>query len=165
MPDLLPVLHDARELALGRGLAVLTAWALANLLISGYLLPRTDRRLPAFYFHGMNAIWGIINAGLAAWGVLHLQRHAPADLTLATALTEQLGLEKTFLFNAGLDVAYVTAGFWLVARAAVPGAARPQRLLGFGQSLWVQGGFLLVFDGVMWAVLGSYTTALLRLIP
>ena len=165
MPDLLPVLHDARELALGRGLAVLTTWALANLLISGYLLPRTDRRLPAFYFHGMNAVWGSINAGLAAWGVLHLQRHAPAGLTLATALTEQFGLEKTFLFNAGLDVAYVLAGCWLVARAAVPGAAQPQRLLGFGQALWVQGGFLLAFDGLMWAVLRSYTTALLGLLP
>ena len=164
MPVALSELYEARELALGRGLAVLTGWALANLFVSGYYLPRADRRQSAFYFHGMNASWGAINAVLAAWGVLHLHRHAPVGLTLTEALATQFSLEKTFLFNAGLDVAYVVAGLWLVARAAAPDAAKPTRELGFGQSLWVQGGFLLVFDGVMWAAMGQYAAPLLSLV-
>ena len=164
MPVALPELYEARELALGRGLTVLTVWAVGNLFVSGYLAPRTDRRTAAFYFHGMNAAWGAINAALAAWGVLHLHRHVPVGLTLTEALATQFSLEKTFLFNAGLDVAYVVAGLWLVARAAAPDAAKPTRELGFGQSLWVQGGFLLVFDGVMWAAMGQYAAPLLALV-
>ena len=160
----LPELYEIREAALGRGLAVLTAWALGNLFVSGYHLTRADRRLPAYHFHGMNAAWGTINAALAAWGVLHLHRHAPPGLTLAEALTTQFSLEKTFLFNAGLDVAYVLAGLWLVARAAAPAAPKPERLLGFGHSLWVQGGFLLAFDGLMWAAMGQYAAPLLALV-
>lgn len=153
MPFSLSELFALRELALSRGLTVLTVWAVGNLFVSGYLAPRTDRRTAAFYFHGMNAAWGAINAALAAWGVLHLHRHVPVGLTLTEALTTQFSLEKTFLFNAGLDVAYVVAGLWLVARAAAPAAARPERLRGFGQSLWVQGGFLLGFDAAMWGLL------------
>ena len=146
-------LHQARELLLGRGLAVLAAWALLNLVVSGYALRRADRRHAPYYFHGMNVGWGLINAALAFWGIWHLQPHAPAGLRLVDLFQAQLTNENLFLFNAGLDVAYVMTGFYLQARAAGPGTARPERLLGFGQALWMQGGFLLVFDAAMWALL------------
>ncbi len=161
-PAALLALHTTRELLLGRGLAVLAAWAVGNLVVSGYWLARTDRRLPAFFFHGMNVGWGAINTVLAAVGILGLQRH-PVGLTLAETLRRQLFLENTFLFNAGLDVAYVATGFWLLARAAAPAADRPVQLLGYGPSLWVQGGFLLAFDALMWAVLHPFAAALLSL--
>ena len=139
---------------------MLAAWAVGNLVVSGYWLARTDRRLPNFFFHGMNVGWGAINAGLAAAGILGLERH-PVGLTLAAALRRQLFLENTFLFNAGLDVAYVAVGFWLLARAAVSAADKPERLLGYGAALRVQGGFLLAFDALMWAVLHPFAGALL----
>lgn len=145
--------YQTREMALGRGLAVLGAWALLNLLGSGYRLPRSDRREWAHHFHLMNAGWGFVNAVLAAVGILRTHPGAPAaGLNLAGALGEQLLLENVFLLNAGLDVAYVTAGFWLVARAALPAERRPERLLGYGRSLWLQGGFLVAFDAAMWTV-------------
>ena len=146
-------LHQARELLLGRGLAVLAAWALLNLVGSGYLLRRADRRHAPYYFHGMNVGWGLVNAALAFWGIWHLQPLAPAGLRLVDIFQAQLANETLFLLNAGLDVAYVMTGCYLQARAAVPGMARPERLLGFGRALWVQGGFLLVFDAAMWALL------------
>ena len=159
MPDLL-ALHTARELLLGRGLFVLAAWAVGNLLVSSYHLPRTDRRTAAHHFHGMNVGWALVNTALAAYGILHLTRH-PAHLTLPEMLQTQFFLEAVFLFNAGLDVAYVLAGAWLRARAAAPDAPQPARLLGFGRSLRLQGGFLLVFDGAMWAVLHPLAALLL----
>lgn len=146
-------LFMARELLLGRGLAVLSAWALLNLVGSGYYLARSDRRHEPFYFHGMNVGWGLANAGLAAWGILQLHFTAPAGLTLAELFQTQLFNENLFLLNAGLDVAYIMTGSYLRARALVPGQALPVRLLGFGRSLWVQGGFLLVFDATMWSLL------------
>lgn len=147
------VLHHAREALLGRGLAVLAAWALLNLIGSGGLLARADRRTEPYYFHGMNVGWGFVNAVLACWGILHGQPTAPPGLRLADLLQAQLFNENLFLLNAGLDVAYVMTGFYLRAQAAAPGRQPPARLLGFGRALWVQGGFLLVFDAAMWSLL------------
>jgi hypothetical protein len=141
-----------RELYIGRGLAVLAAWALLNLIGSGYLVRHSDRRYAPYYFHGMNVMWGAINAALACWGILQLHFRVPAGLDMAELFRTQLFYENLFLLNAGLDVAYVMTGYYLRAQAASTGQ-RPERLLGFGQSLWVQGGFLLIFDAVMWIAL------------
>ena len=161
----LAAFNQGRELLVGRGLAVLAAWALLNLVGSGYFLKAADRRHPAFYFHGMNVGWGAINALLACWGILHIQFAAPAGLRLADVVQAQLHHENIFLFNAGLDAAYVMTGFYLVARAAGPDQAHPARLLGFGRSLWVQGGFLLAFDAVMWSLLHWQGSRWLVLLP
>ncbi|WP_426059895.1 DUF6992 family protein [Hymenobacter sp. B1770] len=152
MPEIAS-LFLASELLIGRGLAVLAAWALLNLVVSGYFVARTDRRHEPYYFHGMNVSWGLVNAGLACWGVLHLHFTAPAGLQLGELIQNQLLNENLFVFNTGLDAAYVMTGFYLWALAQVPGQARPARLRGFGRSLWLQGGFLLVFDAVMWGLL------------
>ena len=160
----LAALHHARELLLGQGLAVLAAWVLLNLLVSGYGLARADRRHEPYYFHGMNVGWALVNGALAGWGIWHLQLAAPAGLRLADLVQAQLFNENLFLLNAGLDVAYLTAGSYLRARARGPGHPLPVRLLGFGRSLWMQGGFLLVFDAAMWALLHAQGSAwLLRL--
>ena len=148
----LATLFQARELLIGRGLAILSAWALLNLVGSGYLLRQADRRQEAYYFHGMNVSWGAINAALACWGILHLHFRPPADLNMAEVMRTQLNYENLFLLNAGLDVAYVMTGSYLRALAAST-PERPERLVGFGRALWLQGGFLLVFDAAMWMIL------------
>ena len=149
----LAALFETRELVLGRGLAVLAAWVILNLVVSGYYLTKADRRYEPFYFHGMNVSWGLVNACLACWGILHLHFVAPKGLQAAELLQTQLFNENLFLLNAGLDVAYIMTGAYLRALAHTPGQTRPARLLGFGKSLWVQGGFLLVFDAAMWSLL------------
>ena len=142
-----------REAVLGRAMAVLAAWVLLNLIGSGYYLAHADRRREPYYFHGLNVLWNLVNAGLAAWGILHLHFHPPAGLDAAELLGSQHYYEMLFGVNAGLDVLYVLAGSYLRGRAARPGQNRPERLLGYGRSLWVQGGFLLVFDASMWGLL------------
>ncbi|MCC3154475.1 hypothetical protein Q3A66_15430 [Hymenobacter sp. BT770] len=149
-------LYLASEQLVGWGLAVLAAWALLNLTVSGYFVSRADRRYESYPFHGMNVGWGMINAGLACWGVLHLHFTAPAGLRLGDLVQAQLANENVFLLNAGLDVAYVMTGFFLRALAGLPAQPKPVRLLGFGRSLWVQGGFLLVFDVAMWSLLHGH---------
>jgi hypothetical protein len=149
----LAALFMLRERMLGRGLAVLAAWVLLNLIGSGYYLAHADRRRPAFYFHGMNVLWNLVNAGLAAWGILRLHFSPPAGLDVAELLSSQHFYETLFAVNAGLDVLYVLAGSYLCARAVRPDQARPERLLGYGRSLWVQGSFLFLFDAAMWGCL------------
>ncbi len=157
----LTALHQAREVLLGGGLAVLAAWVLLNLLVSGYHLAHADRRHESYYFHGMNVAWALINAGLATWGIWHLQLAAPAGLRLADLVREQIFNENLFLLNAGLDAAYIMTGYYLRALAHVPGQPHAARLLGFGRALWVQGGFLLVFDAAMWSLLHGQAKYLL----
>ncbi len=146
-------LHQARELFEGRGLAVLAVWVLGNVLVSGYYVAHTDRRAAAHHFHFMNVAWGLVNAGIATWGILNLYRALPAGWSLAAEAAAHHHDERLFFVNAGLDVLYVLAGFWLARRATAPDASRPVRLAGFGRSLKLQGGFLLGFDLAMGALL------------
>jgi hypothetical protein len=150
MPVLDPnVLYAARGLIVGRGLAVLAAWVIANLVGSGYAVSRADRRTEPYYFHFMNVAWALINAGIAAWGIVMLRRLPPPGWSLAAEAGAHRHDETLFLVNTGLDVLYVLVGLWLRRRAAEPDASNPIRLAGFGRSVLLQGAFLFVFDLVV----------------
>jgi hypothetical protein len=132
--------YRAREMLLGRGLGVLGIWALLNLIGSGYLLPRTDRRSMPHHFHFMNCCWGILRTYPGA---------PPTGFDATAAAHDIQQTVFIFLVNAGLDIGYLVVGMWLITRAARPQATMPQRLLGYGRSILLQGGFLLVFDAAM----------------
>jgi hypothetical protein len=144
-------------------MGVLGAWALLNLLVSGYCVTGTDVREEARYFHLMNVGWGFVNAVLAVWGLLSAHPNQVAGLTLTDSLVAQFNFEKILLFNAGLDVAYICVGSWLRARGSAE-PHRPERLLGSGRSLWVQGAFLLFFDVGFYLVYHRYAGELLQLV-
>ncbi|MGI4870599.1 MAG: DUF6992 family protein [Janthinobacterium lividum] len=142
--------YQGREQLLGRGLAVLGTWALLNLIASGYLLPRTDPRHWLHHFHLMNCGWAFVNAIIATAGILRTHPgHPPAGFTPTGALGEQAFLVKVFFGNALLDAGYLLVGLWLLRRAAASTTRRPERLLGYGRSVQLQGAFLLLFDVVM----------------
>ncbi|WP_375437646.1 DUF6992 family protein [uncultured Hymenobacter sp.] len=162
--DLLPAISQGRELLAERGMAVLGTWALLNLLISGYSVNRSGVRTEALYFHQMNLGWNFVNVALAVYGMLQAHPNQVAELSLADNLTAQFNFEKILLFNAGLDVAYVCVGSWLRARAATH-PKLPERLLGFGRSLWLQGTFLLLFDLSFYFVYHQQAAQLLELLP
>lgn len=127
------------------GMAVLGSWAVVN--IAGGLALRGNTVGKERYFHEMNAIWNGVNLGIAALGYIGASRLAmPAD---AFGLyQEQIGLDKTLLFNAGLDLGYVAAGLWMTERAKNTDN-NPERWKGYGQAVMLQGAFLFVFDVVM----------------
>jgi hypothetical protein len=134
-----------------RGLRVLGGWAVGNLVVSGVAMGQTDGS--ARYFHQMNIGWGAVNLALAGAGYLAARRAAqsPAN-SRAENVRSQLKTENLYLLNAGLDVAYLAAGAYLLEKGRNPTAAgSSSRWRGYGQSLLVQGGFLLLFDGVQYA--------------
>ncbi|MCC3156611.1 hypothetical protein LJ737_05140 [Hymenobacter sp. 15J16-1T3B] len=161
----LDALNQQRELLTQQGMGLLGAWALLNLLLSGWLVARTGRRTVRHHFHLMNVAWGAVNALIATWGIVQAQPLHAAGRTLAASLQAQFELEKLLLLNAGLDVAYLAAGAWLLARAARAGEARPERLRGFGQSVLLQGAFLLAFDAGLYGLSHRFAAALLALVP
>jgi hypothetical protein len=98
----------------------------------------------------MNAIWNSVNLGIAAFGYFSAARMA-APSSAFEMYGMQMGLDKTLLFNAGLDLAYVAGGFWLMERSKNTDK-RPERLKGYGQSVVLQGAFLFVFDIALYAL-------------
>ena len=134
-----------------RGLTVLGGWAVGNLLVSGIATGQTEGS--AHYFHQMNIGWGAVNLVLAGTGYLAARRatNQPAP-DRAGNVRAQLRTENLYLFNAGLDVAYLATGLYLLEKSRNPTAAgSPDRWRGYGQSLLLQGGFLLLFDGFQYA--------------
>ena len=134
-----------------QGLTILGGWAVSNLLVSGIATGQTDGS--AHYFHQMNIGWGAINLALAGSGYLAARRAARQPMAgRADNVRAQLRTENLYLFNAGLDVAYMATGFFLLEKGRNPTAAgSPDRWRGYGQSLLLQGGFLLLFDGFQYA--------------
>ena len=157
----LDLINHARELLAERGMAVLGAWTLLNLVVSGYHVARTDARTATHHFHLMNVAWNVVNTLIAVWGLLQAHPQQVAGLTLPESLAAQKHFENVLLLNAGLDVGYLAIGRWLQGRAAT--AERPERMTGYGRSVLLQGGFLLVFDLGFYAAYHPYAAQLLAL--
>ncbi|MEP7110062.1 MAG: hypothetical protein ABI760_18855 [Ferruginibacter sp.] len=131
-----------------KGMLVLGSWSAAN-IIAGAIGTSTANG-QARYFNQMNLIWRSTNllfAGLGYWGAT---RENTNSLTLSRVILHQNKVEKTFLFNAGLDLAYVTTGLYLTERSKQK--ADPSKLKGYGNSVILQGGFLFLFDAVMYSL-------------
>jgi hypothetical protein len=131
-----------------RSMWVLGTWATANVAVGaiGWRRAATPEQRA---FQQMNLGWGLINLGLAGSGLWSATHTDPSGLDWWSSQQELLRTQQIFLFNAGLDVGYVAAGFWLQERAKTA-QTHAARWRGFGRSIVLQGAFLLVFD------LGAY---------
>jgi len=131
------------------GMKVLAGWSAANVIYSAVATGQTTGTTR--YFHQMNVMWGGINLGFAALGYLGLKDKD--GMNLAQSLKQQGGIEKTYIFNAGLDVAYVASGLYLKERSKSRiKVENRQKEKGYGESIMLQGAALLLLDGVMFTV-------------
>jgi len=99
------------------------------------------------YFFQMNTIWGAADFGIAMLGYVGVQKYRRKNLNAAETLEQQKKLEKIFLINGALDIAYLGTGTYL----KLAGDSRKSPIMkGYGESILMQGGFLLIFDGIMY---------------
>jgi len=129
------------------GMKVLGGWALANMAIGSVAYFSLSGRKK--YFNQMNVMWNMVNLGLATAGYFGAKADLNQQLSLAQSINDQNKIEQILLLNAGLDVGYMAAGLYLNERGLRKSS---DRLQGYGQSLILQGAFLLVFDGAMYAI-------------
>lgn len=134
-----------------KAMYTLAGWAGANIITGTYLTSHASGS--AAYFHRMNAYWNIVNGTLATVALVRLHKKKP-DQSFADLYKQQQNMERIFLLNAGLDVAYVAAGIYLNEKSKND-KANTNKWKGFGNSVVLQGGFLLVFDGVMYTLMHS----------
>lgn len=141
-----------------KGMILLGSWATLNILSgsTGYFLSENDTK----YFHQMNAGWNFVNLGIAGFALYGISQMDASALSYSESLGELQNLDKILLFNAGLDVGYMAAGAWLWERGI---RKESQRLEGYGKSLILQGGFLFVFDLVLYMIHAPLTNDLLQL--
>lgn len=133
-----------------KGMIVLGSWATINVLSSvalNHRLKGSNR-----YFNQMNGFWNSVNMAIAVGG--YFTSKASDPLTIGTVLIEQSSMEKILLFNAALDIGYMVGGVYLIERSKNI-SENAKRLKGFGQSIILQGGFLLAFDFIMYGVMHS----------
>jgi hypothetical protein len=134
------------------GMITLGSWALGNIAINGLLAGNATGSTK--YFYQGNIYWNLVNLGLAGFAYYASANTDPASFTLSESIKEFYSIQKILLFNAGLDLAYITGGFFLKERAKNI-ENRRDMLSGFGNALILQGGFLLVFDLAMYFIHNS----------
>lgn len=127
---------------------VLGGWSVLNIAGSG--LATKTHNSEVRHFHQMNVMWGAINLAIAGLGYIGNANAKFDNPTIASVLKHQNGVEKTYLINGGLDVLYIGAGLWM--NKAADNQKRPDRFEGWGNSIMLQGGFLLVYDAINYAI-------------
>lgn len=136
------------------GMYVLGSWALGNFAVGGYYMTKTRDR--NFYFHQMNVFWNVVNLGIAGIGYAGALQ-SPLGLGLEHTIEEYRSFGRILGINAALDVGYVMTGLFLKSRGK-KSDTHSERLIGYGNSLVLQGSFLFVFD-VSLAYINRYALA------
>ena len=131
------------------GMYVLGGWAVAN--IAGGAVGWANSTGSAKYFHQMNLFWNTVNLGIAGFA---LYNNLTDDISLLSSdemLLKHTKTENLYLINAGLDVVYIGTGF-LLKHLSVSNLNKQDLLKGYGNSIILQGGFLMIFDLIMWGI-------------
>lgn len=128
------------------GMEVLGGWGLANIGVGAVGWTSSTSR-ESGYFYQMNVAWGSVDFITALLGYSSTQKYKNKKLTVEQTLELQKRIEKTFLINGAFDVAYIGTGLYL----KLAGDSRKSPIMkGYGESILMQGGFLLIFDGLMY---------------
>ncbi len=131
------------------GMYVLGSWAVANLIIGG--IGWNQNAGDTKYFHQMNFFWNTVNLSIAGFALYNNLSGGFEDLTNGMMVQNHYKIEKLYLINGGLDLAYIGTGF-LLKNLSLKKEKNKDLLNGYGNSLILQGSFLLVFDAVMWGI-------------
>lgn len=125
---------------------VLGGWSVVNIATGLTAMGQTGGE--AKYFHQMNAIWNVVNLGIATAGYFGTRRLNPAGYNMQGSIREQNKIEKIYLVNGALDVAYILGGLYAREYGKNRSGREQDRWKGYGSSIILQGGFLLLYDVV-----------------
>lgn len=131
------------------GMFILGSWALTNMATGAYGWKNGTG--PNKYFHQMNFFWNTVNISIASFALVNNYLTDYSLLTDEQLINNHLKIQKLYLINAGLDILYIGAGYGL-KRLSENKIKNKNLMKGYGNSIMLQGGFLLVFDAVMYAI-------------
>ena len=140
-------INTERQRIAKTGVYVIGSYAAANVIYGSIAAQNTTGSRK--YFHEMNAIFNGVTLGISALGIITAKKEG--SLNYVSSLKKQHALEKLFLFNAGLDLAYIAGGAYLQEKAKTS-VKNSLKQKGYGQSIMIQGGMLFLFDGIMYFI-------------
>jgi hypothetical protein len=141
------------------GMYVLGSWGAINAITGAIGLATTNGEMK--YFHQMGLIWGITNLAIAGPTFISLRKRQ-TDISPAQSFKQQMSIEKTFLINGGLDLVYISAGIYCLEKSS--NSSKKDKYKGYGKSLLVQGGGLLLFDAIMYFTNATHGKELYKLL-
>ncbi len=153
----LPAWNTERLQSQKVALWTLGGWAGANLAVGAVGAALSQDERVRWIFLG-SLLWNTVNLAISVVGLAGGWNLDPASVDARQSLKEVTSTTTVYWVNAGLDVAYLATAAFLWQRGDATGDAR---LVGLGQALLVQGGFLLVFDVVLALVQGALAGRLL----
>lgn len=145
--DSLKTYNYSRNRITTTGMEVLGSWAIVN-IGAGAAGWASSKGGSNKYFYQMTTIWGAANLGAALLGYTGAKSNTGKPLNASESLKAQQKIEKIFLINGGLDLAYIGTGVFLRHRGDTRNS---NQLRGYGSATIVQGVFLLLFDGTMYS--------------
>jgi len=141
------------------GMYVLGGWAVAN--IAGGAIGWANSNGSAKYFHQMNVFWNTVNLGIAGFALYNSFNTDISMLSADEMLSKHIKTENLYLINAGLDVVYIGTGF-LLKHLSTKNLNKQDLLKGYGNSVILQGGFLMAFDLIMWGIQRNHRLEFLK---
>lgn len=154
-------ISKARNQLTRNAMTGLGAWSVAN-ITSGFIIANQTSGETS-YFWLMNAYWNFINLGLAGLSLVSSHQAALRHYSFSENYREQQKIEKLYVFNAGLDLFYIAGGFFLREHGNTEHTVDKQdQFRGYGSSIAVQGGFLLLMDVLMYSLHHKNTTRMSR---
>jgi len=140
---------DSKKMMINKNaMIILGSWAVGNIIIGSIYNFRLNGETK--YFHQFNAMWNVVNLGIASFGYFNAINSNPTNLSNVEIIKDFNSLQNFLLLNAGLDVAYITAGLYLRERAR--NSSKQDLFRGYGNSLILQGSFLLLFDVTLFLI-------------
>ncbi|MBD1398132.1 hypothetical protein H9Q13_13235 [Pontibacter sp. JH31] len=143
------------------GMLALGVWALVNILISSIKLTKSSRNKR--YFFQMNIYWNIVNLIIAGASLYYTLSIDPTVRTLAESVDFHYWCLKLLYLSIGLDLAFLLLAAYL--KELSKSSPKTEQYLGWGQSIMLQGFFLLVLDVTLAVLLEGRAEQLLRLLP
>lgn len=140
-----------------KGMIALTTFASANIIGSGIGLFVTEAKTEAHHFHSMNLAWNVFDLGLGIGGIFTKRISLIESSELG--LKKHMSKQKTFLFNCGLDIAYVIGGLYMTERSHR--SDDPALWNGLGKGVMYNGACLFLFDGIMYGLNNRLTNKFL----
>lgn len=128
---------------------VLGGWAITNIATGAIGWSNTTGTEK--YFYQMNFMWNLVNLGIAGYSLNTWENINPWKFNQQQIMERHIKFENIYLINTGLDVVYAGTGF-LLRHLSESSQKRPDLLMGYGNSIILQGGFLFLFDGLMYVI-------------
>ena len=136
-------IHDLFYKKQQQSLSLLSGWSVGNLIYSplatkNLFSPETTNE----HFHQMNFSWNLLNVGIAGLGHIIVNRDSKKPWDMKTLYDKKKKAEKSIIINMGLDLAYMVTGLLLKNNS------ESFMNKGYGNSLILQGGYLLFYDAI-----------------